>query len=160
MSALGRVMGWLRGDEAGPIEPPPSPARRNAGLARLGLVPDDEAYEAPARQSNEAQPVTPAAKLPDPMRIRRALVDEPAPRPTERSAPPAQGRISPQAVGDNGRADGGERRARAARPHHKRGSYKLPTWLLDRLRAESRRTGRYQYQIVREALERMFHDCD
>ncbi len=126
MSALGRMMDWLRGDEAGPMDPP-GEGSANAGMARLGLV-----READHRQALAGE--LPAA-WPEPLRIGRALVeadDAARVQPAPAAAPPGPA---------------------APRARDKRGSYKLPAGLIERLRAESRRTGRYQYQIVREALE-------
>ncbi len=155
MSTLTRVMGWFRGDDADPLDMdsrPTPPAARNAGMARLGLVRDDE-DDGPALTDRDdvpgLAPAPPPTHPPSGGNLREAFLTEMAPPASAVAAPPPAPASASAAAAPVDRGD----RAHAARPRYKRGSYKLPVELLDRLRLESRRTGRYQYNVVRDALE-------
>lgn len=122
------------------------------GIARLGLVPEpsDGANDPAAIPRVESA----AAVLPLPSAdvIRTDLpVEDPsaAPKPDvsrDTSPAPAPPEPATPALVTDAQGD-------AVAPLHKRGTYKLPTDLIDRLRRCARRKNQYQYQLVSEALE-------
>jgi len=134
--------------------PAPSAARNGEaggyGIARLGLVPEPSAGADDPAAIPRVESAAAVLPLPSADAIRSDLpVEDPsaAPEPDDvsRDAPSAPTSAAPASVAD---AQGD-----APAPLHKRGTYKLPTGLIERLRRCARRKNQYQYQLVAEALE-------
>jgi predicted DNA-binding protein len=141
-------------------------AGQSQRLARLGLAAggavsgqrdartDRDAHDSIGRprESADLPAAAPQPQLRRDFGLRRTL--ESRAQPTEAERKPAvekqEPKASPQPQTPAARNSGASHERPG--PHYKRGTYRLPLSLLRRLRAASKQTGRFQYQIVADAL--------